>query len=48
MNDNDTKIKKSELDKIPIFYEHTEDSRIIVNKPGRRIKQPKLTTANRR
>ncbi|MGD8374073.1 MAG: hypothetical protein PVI21_04425 [Candidatus Woesebacteria bacterium] len=47
MNSNNQPKKTSELEKFKIFYEHTDDSRTIVDKQSRKVKQPQRHVASR-
>lgn len=43
-----TKTKMSELEKLKLFYEHTDDSRLLVDKQARPIKRPRRNIASLR
>lgn len=40
------KINLSELEKFKLFYEHTDDTRTMLNKSARPIKRQRRTTAS--
>jgi len=42
------KTKTSELEKFKLFYEHTDDSRVLVDKQYRPVKRPRRNIASLR
>lgn len=48
MNTNTSKKNSSALESFKLFYEHTDDNRVIVNKQARPLKRPTRNTAARR
>ena len=48
MNNQSSNNKRSALEKFKLFYEHTDDSRVVVTKQAQPVKQPGRHTATRR
>lgn len=44
---NTNENQKSELEKFKLFYEHTDDSRVLIHRQ-RTLRQARKTTASRR
>lgn len=45
---NNTNTQKSALEKFTLYYEHTDDNRLIVDKQNRPVKRLKRNIATRR
>lgn len=43
-----TQTNKSALEKFKLFYEHTDDNRVVVNSQAKPIKQPTRSIATKR
>ena len=48
MQTADKKTKTSKLESFKLFYEHTDDSRKVVDRQMRPIRRPTLNVASRR
>jgi hypothetical protein len=45
---SDSNIDKSALEKFKLFFEHTDDSRVVVNTQAKPVKQPSRNIATKR
>jgi hypothetical protein len=43
-----TNQNKSALEKFQLFFEHTNDSRVVVNSQAKQLKQPRRNIASKR
>jgi hypothetical protein len=47
-NASNATIDKSALEKFKLFFEHTDDSRVVVNAKAKPVKQPTRNVATKR